>query len=541
MNKKTKILLPLIVAVALVLGLWIGSVASGNRYARISSELIRSMGNTPHDKLSYVMQIIDAAYIDPVNMDTIREALMPELMAQLDPHSIYIPANDMSDVNENLEGEFDGIGVVFNMATDTIVVLNVIAGGPSYKAGIMPGDRIVTIDGKTVAGVKFPQDSVMKLLRGKRGTKVNVGIGRGVADELVDIEIIRDKIPINSIDAAFMLTPSTGFIKLSSFSRNSHKELVEAIERLEKEGMKSMIFDLRDNSGGYLDQAILIANEFLPAGKMIVYTEDRFEQRQVEYSDGTGEVTDIPLVILINEYSASSSEILAGAVQDNDRGTIIGRRSFGKGLVQNQLPLPDGSAVRLTVARYYTPTGRSIQKPYEMGMSAEEYEADILNRYLHNEVFSADSIVFNDSLRFVTEGGKVVYGGGGIMPDIFVPIDTVGVTDYYAEVMNKNILYRYTLDYVDKHRSKVNKLTTIAELTAFLDSDPSLVDDFVRYAEREGVRTTRKEIEASRELLLAELRAYIGRNTPLEDAGFYVNIYPIDNTLLSAVKELEEE
>ena len=302
-----------------------------------------------------------------------------------------------------------------------------------------------------------------------------------------------------------------------------------------------MIFDLRDNSGGYLDQAILIANEFLPAGKMIVYTEDRFEQRQVEYSDGTGEVTDIPLVILINEYSASSSEILAGAVQDNDRGTIIGRRSFGKGLVQNQLPLPDGSAVRLTVARYYTPTGRSIQKPYEMGMSAEEYEADILNRYLHNEVFSADSIVFNDSLRFVTEGGKVVYGGGGIMPDIFVPIDTVGVTDYYAEVMNKNILYRYTLDYVDKHRSKVNKLTTIAELTAFLDSDPSLVDDFVRYAEREGVRATRKEIEASRGLLLAELRAYIGRNTPLEDAGFYVNIYPIDNTLLSAVKELEEE
>lgn len=541
MNKKTKILLPLIVAVTLVLGLWIGSVASGNRYARISSELIRSMGNTPHDKLSYVMQIIDAVYIDPVNMDTIREALMPELMAQLDPHSIYIPATDMSDVNENLEGEFDGIGVVFNMATDTIVVLNVIAGGPSYKAGVMPGDRIVTIDGKTVAGVKFPQDSVMKLLRGKRGTKVNVGIGRGMADELVDIEIIRDKIPINSIDAAFMLTPTTGFIKLSSFSRNSHKELVEAIEKLEKEGMKSMIFDLRDNSGGYLDQAILIANEFLPAGKMIVYTEDRFEQRQVEYSDGTGEVTDIPLVILINEYSASSSEILAGAVQDNDRGTIIGRRSFGKGLVQNQLPLPDGSAVRLTVARYYTPTGRSIQKPYEMGMSAEEYEADILNRYLHNEVFSADSIVFNDSLRFVTEGGKVVYGGGGIMPDIFVPIDTVGVTDYYAEVMNKNILYRYTLDYVDKHRSKVNKLTTIAELTAFLDSEPSLVDDFVRYAEREGVRATRKEIEASRGLLLAELRAYIGRNTPLEDAGFYVNIYPIDNTLLSAVKELEDE
>ena len=540
MNKKTKILLPLIVAVAVVLGIWIGSVASGSRYARLSSELIRSMGGTPGDKLSYVMQVIEAAYIDPVNMDTIREALMPELMAQLDPHSVYIPAIDMTDVNENLEGEFDGIGVVFNMSTDTIVVLNVIAGGPSYKAGIMPGDRIVTIDGRTVAGIKMPQDSVMKLLRGKRGTKVNVGIGRGRTEELVDIEIIRDKIPINSIDAAFMLTPNTGFVKLSSFSRNSHKELVSAIEKLEKEGMKSMIFDLRDNSGGYLDQAILIANEFLPAGKMIVYTEDRFKQRQVEYSDGTGECTDIPLVILINEYSASSSEILAGAVQDNDRGTIIGRRSFGKGLVQNQLPLPDGSAVRLTVARYYTPTGRSIQKPYEMGMSAEEYEADILNRYLHSEVFSADSIVFNDSLRFVTEGGKVVYGGGGIMPDIFVPLDTIGVTNYYAEVMNKNILYRYTLDYVDKYRSKVNKLSTIAELNAFLDSDKTLVDDFVRYAEREGVRAGRKEIEESRELLLAELRAYIGRNTPLEDAGFYVNIYPIDNTLLSAVRELEE-
>ena len=540
MDKKSKILFPILLAVAVVVGIWVGSVASSNRYARMSGEIIRSMG-TPRDKLSYVMQIIDAAYVDPVNMDSLREALMPELMAQLDPHSIYIPAQDMSDVNENLEGEFDGIGVVFNMSTDTVTVLNVIAGGPSYKAGIMPGDRIVTIDSKNVAGVEMPQDSVMKLLRGKRGTTVTVGVGRGSAKELVNIDILRDKIPIKSIDAAFMMTPTTGFIKLSTFSRNSHKELVEAIEKLEKEGMKSLIFDLRDNSGGYLDQAILIANEFLPAGKMIVYTEDRFQQRQVEYSDGTGECTDIPLVILINEYSASSSEILAGAVQDNDRGTIIGRRSFGKGLVQNQLPLPDGSAVRLTVARYYTPTGRSIQKPYEMGMSAEEYEADILNRYLHNEVFSADSVVFADSLRFVTEGGKVVYGGGGIMPDVFVPLDTVGVTDYYLEVMNKNILYRYTLEYVDRHRTEVNRLSTVAELNAFIDKDRNLVDDFVRYAEREGVKATRREIEESRELVLAELRAYIGRNTPLEDAGFYSNIYPVDITLLKAVEVLEKE
>lgn len=540
MKKEKKILLPLWIAAAVIIGMVVGTTSSKNYYRRISGELIREIGGTPVDKLSYVMQVIDAAYIEPVSTDSLREALMPELMAQLDPHSVYIPASDMSTVNENLDGEFDGIGVVFNMSTDTVTVLNVVAGGPSYKAGIMPGDRIVTIDGKNVAGVKMPQDSVMKLLRGKRGTTVTVGVGRARVDELVKIDIVRDKIPINSIDAAFMINPKTGFIKLSTFSRNSHRELVEAIERLEKEGMESLIFDLRDNSGGYLDQAILIANEFLPAGKMIVYTEDRFKQRQVEYSDGTGECTDIPLVILINEYSASSSEILAGAVQDNDRGTIIGRRSFGKGLVQNQIPLPDGSAVRLTVARYYTPTGRSIQKPYEMG-DEEDYEADILNRYINNELFSADSIVFADSLKFLTPGGKTVYGGGGIMPDIFVPLDTIGVTDYYVEVVNTNILYRYTLDYVDRHREEVNELSSIAELNAFLNKDRGLVDDFVRYASREGVNASRREIEESRELLLAELRALIGRNTPLEDAGFYANIYPVDITLLKAVEVLEQE
>ncbi len=526
----------MMLAVAVVLGVWIGSVASATRNARHAGEMVRRMA-LPHDKLSYALSVIDAAYIDSISIDSLREKLMPELMAQLDPHSVYIPVQDMSAVNENLDGEFDGIGVVFNMATDTIVVLNVITNGPSYKAGVLPGDRILTIDGRNVAGVNMPQDSVMTLLRGRRGTTVNLAIGRQGLPEPLAVAIVRDKIPVKSIDAAFMITPEIGFIRLSTFSRNSHKELVEAIGRLEKEGMKSLIFDLRDNSGGYLDQAILIANEFLPAGKMIVYTEDRFDHRQVEFSDGTGQCTEIPLVVLINEYSASSSEILAGAIQDNDRGTIIGRRSFGKGLVQNQIPLPDGSAIRLTVARYYTPTGRSIQKPYELGDS--DYEAEIYNRYIHNELFSADSIVFADSLRFVTEGGKVVYGGGGIMPDIFVPLDTLSATNYYMEVSLRNIIYRYTLEYADRHRAEVNRLRTIAELNAFLDRDRALVDDFVRYAAREGVTASRHEVEESRELLLAQLRAYIGRNTPLEDAGFYANIHPMENTLARAIEELK--
>lgn len=529
--------LPIVAAVALSIGLIMGFSINLRR----PSASIRSTQSTSGSpsKIDLTLSLLKSYYLDPIDTDTVVENLMHELMSQLDPHSMYIPAEDMQAVNEPLEGEFDGIGVVFNMTTDTVVVLNTVAGGPSYKAGILPGDRIITIDGDTVAGRKIDQEEIIGSLRGKRGTKVKVGIERANVENLVDVEIVRDKIPLHSIDAAFMIRPKVGYIRLTSFARTTHKEFLEAVERLKGEGMESLIFDLRSNSGGYLDQAILMTNEFLPEGKLMVYTEDRAGRRQSEYSRGNGTLTDLPLVVLIDDYSASSSEIVAGALQDNDRGTIIGRRSFGKGLVQNQIPLADGSALRLTIARYYTPTGRCIQKPYTQGGS--DYVFDIIDRYEHGEMFSADSIRFADSLKFVTPGGRTVYGGGGIMPDIFVPIDTTDMTPYYYAATGLNVLYRYTLDYADCHREAINSIRTIDQLNRFLDSDSHLLDDFVAYAERKGVAPVAKEIATSKQLLTSMLRAYIARNTELQDVGYFSQIIPIDETLTRALKELGAE
>ncbi len=495
---------------------------------------ITSGGARAGAKVERVMSLIDNMYIDPVQWDTISERVLIEMMAQLDPHSTYIPASDMGEANESLEGEFDGIGVVFNMLTDTVVVLTVIPSGPSYKAGVQAGDRILTIDSDTVAGKKINQNDVVKRLRGKRGTKVQLGVERTGSAGLVPITVTRGVIPIKSVTACFMLTPEIGFIRLAQFSRNSHTELFTALRRLEKEGMKNLIFDLRDNTGGFLDQAILIANEFLKSGEMIVYTENRAGQRDEQFADGSGLVTTLPLAMLIDEQSAASSEILAGAIQDNDRGTIVGRRSFGKGLVQQQIPFRDGSAIRLTIARYYTPTGRSIQKPYVNGHE-QDYYRDLLDRYNHHEYFSADSIKLADSLKFTTPGGKTVYGGGGIMPDIFVPLDTTGMTAYYVAVAGKNILYRYTLDYSDRHRKEVNKIETTAQLDALLAKEPRLLEDFMAYAARNGVEAPGELDQATKELIVTQLRAYIGRNTPLEDSGFYYEITPVDNTVKAAI------
>ncbi|MEG0498908.1 MAG: S41 family peptidase, partial [Alistipes sp.] len=360
----------------------------------------------------------------------------------------------------------------------------------------------------------------------------------GIPD-LVKVDVVRDVIPIKSIEASFMLTKQIGYIKLGQFSRTSHDELIRSLAQLRAGGMKKLIFDLRGNPGGYLDQAISIANEFLHKGQLIVYTEDRYHQQVKEYADGTGSAQKIDVAVLIDEGSASSSEILAGALQDNDRGTIIGRRSFGKGLVQRQIPYPDGSALRLTTARYFTPTGRSIQKPYVVGR-AENYEADLLHRYENNEFFRADSIHFADSLRRVTPKGKVVYGGGGIMPDLFVPADTTDVSPYFVEVVGRNILYRFTMEYADRHRTALNGVTTIASLQRLLDSDVTLFDDFVRYAARQGVAPNRRQIDRSRQLINAQLRAYIGRNTVLESNAFYANIYPIDAVMMRSVEVLNK-
>jgi carboxyl-terminal processing protease len=538
---KRNILLPIVAAGALIGGL-IGGLLLGFQYSRPGSG--RTVGTSAHhalagDKLHTVMGLIYDNYVDVPVLDSIEEELIPTLLGSLDPHSVYIPARDMDDVTESIEGQFDGVGITFNMFNDTVRVISVISGGPSAKAGVSPGDRILTINDSLVAGRKIDQDSIVGRLRGPRGSEVKLGIERQGLNELLPITVTRGVIPVKSVDAGFMIDDHTGYIALTVFSRNSHAEMMRILTAMRDAGMTKLIFDLRGNSGGLLDQAIRISNEFLPADKLIVYTEGRASRRSEQYTNGRGRFQDLDLVVLIDEGSASASEILAGALQDNDRGTIVGRRSFGKGLVQEQIPLQDGSAVRLTVARYYTPLGRSIQKPYEEG--TEAYYQDIENRFEHSEFFTADSIRFADSLRYVTPGGKTVYGGGGIMPDVFVPIDTLPLrTPYAQEVASKNILFRYTIAFGDSHREALNGITTLRDLDAFFERQGDLLPAFVRYASANGVPDPgAAALEASRRILTAELKAYIGRNTPLEDNAYYYYLLPFMPEVVKAEEILE--
>lgn len=535
-NTKRTVLFPLLLASGIAAGMLAGLYMGRNSTAsQLRSMLLQATLSS--NKLTQTLSLIENRYVDPISIDSLSEHAIPLLIKELDPHSIYVPASEMAAMNESLEGEFDGIGVVFNMATDTVIVLNVIPHGPSDKAGIKAGDRIIEIDDSLVAGRKIPQHQIVKRLRGPRGTTVRLGLERHGIPEPVRVEVVRGAIPIKSIEAAFRISGTTGYIKLGQFARTTSAEFRQALAALRAEGVDRLIFDLRGNAGGFLDQAIAVANEFLHADQLIVYTEDRNHEQLREYADGTGTAQDMDVAVLIDEASASSSEILAGALQDNDRGTIIGRRSFGKGLVQQQIPYPDGSALRLTTARYYTPTGRSIQKPYTNG-DGVGYEKDLWERYNNNEFFSADSIRFADSLRFTTPGGKTVYGGGGIMPDIFVPVDTTDVTKYFIEVAGRNILYRYTIEYADRHREALNAVKNVEELKNLLDSDKRLVDNFVAYAARQGVAPRPADIVRSRRLIEAQLKAYIGRNTQLEDNGFYANIYPMDNAIMRALETL---
>ena len=528
------IVLVLILAIGWLVGLY-----SGKQLANNQLRIYLNNYTSHNDKLTRVLSMIENDYVDSISRDSLAELAIPAILHKLDPHSVYLPAKQFEEADEPLQGEFDGIGVVFNMATDTVIVLNVIPTGPSRKAGVQGGDRIIKVNDTLIAGQKMSQIAVMKRLRGPRGTNVKLSIERKGIEGLVDIVVTRDAIPLHSVEATVMLTESVGFIKLSQFSRTSYAEIKKALLSLRAQGMKSLIFDLRGNSGGFLDQAIMIANEFLPSGALIVYTEDRNGHKIRQYSDGRGGSTDLKIAVLIDEGSASSSEILAGALQDNDRGTILGRRSFGTGLVQSQTAFADGSALRLTIARYYTPTGRSIQKPYTAG-EGENYAHDLIDRFKRNEFFSADSIHFADSLRYTTPKGKVVYGGGGIMPDIFVPLDTINVTRYFSEVSGRNILYRYTIEYADNHRKALEGAKSIADLKTLLDGDKTLFSDFVRYAEKQGVKPNWKDINRSRAIMEAQLRAYISRNSDLEDNAFYYFIRPIDKTVQQAVDELNK-
>lgn len=528
--------LPVLIVISIFFAGWVFGHRNGRQLTEGQINFL--IGSHMNDKLTKVVSYIGSDYIEPISQDSLAELAIPAILERLDPHSAYLPAREFKQVEEPLQGEFDGIGVVFNMATDTVIILNVIPSGPSQKAGILAGDRIIKVNDTLIAGQKISQTEVMKRLRGPRGTKVDLTLERKDISEPVVVTVTRDAIPLNSVEAATMMTDKVGFIRLSQFARTSFREVKSAVDTLRKQGMTALILDLRGNSGGFLDQAILIANEFLERGKLIVYTEDRHKQRIRQYSDGTGSATDIEIAVLIDESSASSSEILAGALQDNDRGTIIGRRSFGKGLVQSQIPFEDGSALRLTVAKYYTPTGRSIQKPYTAG-DEEGYHMDIVNRYNHNEFFSADSIHFADSLKFTTPKGKVVYGGGGIMPDIFIPLDTTNMSKYYLEVSGRNILYRYTIEYADAHRRELNAAKSLKDLEHMFNADKGMFDRFVSYAAKSGVKPNYKQIATSRKIMESQLRAYIARNSEFDSSAFYYFICPIDNALLTAIKTLE--
>ena len=535
-NSKFTVILPTVIACSIALGILLGGKVFRNNRTRNMPNQSLVTGN--NNKIDMLLSLINTTYVDSVSIDSLIENTIPLIVDELDPHSSYLTKAEVLEANEIYDAQFDGIGVTFNMLTDTVIVLNVISGGPSADAGIQAGDRIITVNDSTIAGVKMPQNSVGKRLRGPRGSQVKLGIQRYGHKGLIPITVTRGAIPIKSILASYMIRPEIGYIRFEQFSGTSHSELIAAISSLKEQGMKKLILDIRGNGGGLLDQAIVIANEFLPVNNMIVYTQNREGQKDIQYSNGKGSFTDEELVVLIDENSASASEILAGALQDNDRGTIIGRRSFGKGLVQGQFPFPDGSALRLTIARYYTPVGRSIQKPYDKGR--ESYYNEVYDRYEHDEMFTADSIHFNDSLKFTTPGGKVVYGGGGIMPDIFVPIDTSDVTPYFRAVTDwdKNILYRFTLEFSDRNRARLNGINTVEELDRFFAEQPNLLNDFVAFASRSGVSPNAADIAKSKALILSQHKAYIGRNSPLEDNAFYHCIQQIDPVVDKALETL---
>ena len=529
-NSKLKVWLPVIIAASIALGIYIG-----NHYLTISQGLRRPMMGG--SKIDAIFDLIDKQYVDTVDMNDLIESTIPKIFSELDPHSVYIPAEEALAVNEELEGSFSGIGVTFNMQTDTILVINVISGGPAEKAGILPFDRIITINDSIFSGQKKNQNEIMKTLRGAKDSIVRLGIKRGNEPDLIAVEVTRGDVPVNSVDVAYEVAKGIGYIKVSKFGRNTYNEFITAIAKLKQLDCKAFVVDLRGNTGGYLDAAINMINEFMPQGQLIVYTEGKSYPRSDVYANGTGTCKEDPIVVLTDESSASASEIFSGAIQDNDRGLIVGRRTYGKGLVQTQMTLNDGSEMRLTIARYYTPSGRCIQKKYEKGTS-EEYDQDLYNRYMHGEFDSADSIKLDDSLRYQTLAGRTVYGGGGIMPDIFIPRDTSGITSYYSNVISSGVLYLFALEYSDRHREELAAYGSWKELYAHLRQQP-LLEEFTNFAVVKGIKKRPTLIQISGKLIENQLQAYIVRNF-FDDEGFYPIFLEDDATLLKAVQLLKE-
>lgn len=533
MKNRSRVYLPLLIALSVAVGILLGNYLNRNQVQQIN---LPSLGASKPNKLSAIIDLIANAYVDSVNTDEIVEDAIPVMLKDLDPHSTYIPAKDMQEVTEEMQGNFGGIGVQFSIHTDTVQVVDVISGGPSSKLGIQPGDRIVIVNDSLIAGNGVKNETVLNLLRGEKGTEVLVGIKRKGIRDIIKYDITRGDIPIISVDVSYMINDSTGYVKVSRFAEKTYREFMAAVENVDQQGAKQLVIDLRGNPGGYLLAVVKMVNEFLDQDDLIVYTEGNSQARKTYNANGKGHWNNKRVFVMIDEYSASASEIFAGALQDNDKGIIVGRRSFGKGLVQEQIPFTDGSALRLTVARYYTPSGRSIQKPYDEGN--DEYYHDIVNRAVHGEFEVADSIQFSDSLKFETKHGRIVYGGGGIMPDYFVPMDTTGYSEYYSQITQKALVYHFAFGYSDQHRDQLKELSTAQDFISHLQ-DEKIMDQFVAYAKKEGVKPNQEGLKISGDIIEHQIIAYIARNI-IGDEGFYPVIQQIDKTLLRTI-ELSEE
>ena len=481
-------------------------------------------------KLNLILHEVQKNYVDTIDMAVMTDAAVTAALAKLDPHSVYLPPVELEESDSELAGNFEGIGITFNVPNDTAIVLSVIPGGPSEKAGLMAGDRILKVDERVIAGVKTPQDSMVRMMKGPAGTKVKISVSR--EKQMIPFEITRGKIPVHSVDAAFMVSDTVGYIKLTKFSRTTYKEFVEASSKLIDQGMTSLVFDLRDNTGGYFDQALLLSNEFLQKGAAIVYMEGLHRPRQQYDADGRGKMKDISLTVLIDEGSASSSEIFAGAIQDNDRGVIVGRRSFGKGLVQEPINFTDGSGIRLTVARFYTPSGRCIQKPYD-----ENYNYDIFERYAHGEMTSADSMKVDSTALYYTVKGRRVYGGGGIIPDTFVPIDTTKASKFFISCNKKAVMMRFASNFFDGNKAALSRIDDFERLDGWMN-EVGVEQQFLNYAAKvENLKPAAGEWEKTKWYMMPQVKALVGRYSKLQDEAFYRFYLPIDNEFQTALTE----
>ena len=533
-DNKTRYI-PIIIAISVVAGIFIGTFYN-KRFANNDNNGLGIITSTSN-KLNGLLGIIEEQYVDTVNISELIEDAMPQILGELDPHSSYIPAKDLQAVNDELSASFSGIGIQFTIQQDTIHISDVISGGPSEKVGLMPGDRIVEIDDSAFVGKIVTNTESMKRLKGPKGSQVKLGIFRHGEKEILHFTIIRGDIPNKSIKAAYMIDEKYGYINIEKFSETTYPEMLIALAKLHQENCQGVIIDLRGNTGGYMEPAIQMVNEFLPKDKLIVYTEGRKFLRRNYTSNGTGSSQQLPIIVLIDEGSASASEIFSGAIQDNDRGTIIGRRSFGKGLVQQPIEFNDGSAIRLTIARYYTPSGRCIQKPYVKG-NDEEYEMDILTRYEHGEFFSQDSIKQDESHIYYTSLGRPVYGGGGIMPDIFVPQDTTGMTSYYRMAFNQRLPVQFAFEYTDQNRQKLQKYDNTEDLLKYLKTQ-NILEKFARFAESKGLKRRNILMYKSKELFDRNLYGNIIYNMlNMEEYLKYLN--QSDKTVLKAIEVFEK-